>query len=100
LGHSLSFLLLSLAKKSRRLVEDTEDANHGIKLLSPNKEYVWAEASKERVMRKRKESKLYQITLVFQNDVTRVVRVKAVSRETAEKRALKHNRHAIGVKRV
>lgn len=43
--------------------------------------------------------KLYHVVLVFANDLTRTVKVKASSRDVAERRALKRNRGAIGVKR-
>jgi hypothetical protein len=42
---------------------------------------------------------LYEITLEFQNGSTRMVKVKASSREVAERRALKFHPNAVGVKR-
>lgn len=42
---------------------------------------------------------LYHVVLVYENGFTRTVKVKASSREVAEKRALKRNRGATGVKR-
>jgi hypothetical protein len=50
-------------------------------------------------MRLRESKKLFNVVLVFQNDVTRTVTVKAISREVAESRALKRNPSAIAVKR-
>jgi|tagenome__1003787_1003787.scaffolds.fasta_scaffold6003017_1 hypothetical protein len=42
---------------------------------------------------------LYSVVIEFNNGMTKTVRVKAVSREEAEKRALKFNRAAKGIKR-
>lgn len=42
---------------------------------------------------------LHTIVLEFANGMTRSVKVKAVTRETAEEKALKFNPSAIGVKR-
>lgn len=50
-------------------------------------------------MRTKKVQKVYNVTLVFTNQVTRTVSKKASSLEVAERRALKHNPTAIGVKR-
>lgn len=50
-------------------------------------------------MRTKKSKQLFSITLVFDNGMTRTVPVRAVSREVAERRALKRNPHAKGVKR-
>lgn len=50
-------------------------------------------------MRVRKSKKLYNVTLVFSNNLTRTVMVQASSRETAEKRALKRNPGAVAVQR-
>lgn len=50
-------------------------------------------------MRPKSKAKLYNVVLVFANDMTRTVMVKATSREVAENRALKHNPSATGVKR-
>jgi hypothetical protein len=50
-------------------------------------------------MRLKKSKRLYSVVLYFSNDVTRTVMVQATSRETAEKRAMKRNPSAIGVKR-
>lgn len=51
-------------------------------------------------MRNRKgRQQLFHITLVYPNNLTRTVKVQASSREVAERRALKHNRGAIEVKR-
>jgi hypothetical protein len=48
----------------------------------------------------RKSSKeLHSIVIEFPKGATRVVKVKATSREKAEERALKFNPTAIGVKR-
>jgi hypothetical protein len=49
-------------------------------------------------MRKQKSQKSYQLTLEFPNHMTRVVRVKAASREVAERRALKRNPGAVAVR--
>lgn len=50
-------------------------------------------------MRLTKSKKLYNVVLVFTNDVTRTVQVQASSREIAENRALKRNPNALAVKR-
>lgn len=50
-------------------------------------------------MRTKKSKKLFTIVLVYENDMTRTVKVRAVSREVAENRALKRNPNAKGVKR-
>lgn len=50
-------------------------------------------------MRTKKSKRLFTVVLEFENGMTRTVQVRAVSRETAEKRALKFNRGAKGVKR-
>lgn len=49
-------------------------------------------------MRKRATGQMFPIILVFQNSITRTVKVRASSREVAERRALKRNPHALGVK--
>lgn len=49
-------------------------------------------------MRIKKSKKLYPIVVVFENGMTRTVKVRAVSREVAEARALKRNPSAKGVK--
>lgn len=49
------------------------------------------------LLKSRKASRVYQITLVYENNLTRDVKVRASSREVAEKRALKRNPNAIGV---
>lgn len=48
--------------------------------------------------RQKKINKLYNIELVYANQIVRTVQVRASSREIAEKRALKRNPAAIGVK--
>lgn len=45
------------------------------------------------------KQKVFRITLEFKNGMTRTVTSKGADRETAERRALKHNRSATGVKR-
>jgi hypothetical protein len=50
-------------------------------------------------MRTRKVQQLFSIVLVFENEMTRTVKVRASSREVAESRALKRNPSAVGVKR-
>lgn len=50
-------------------------------------------------MQKKSSKQLYPITIEFPNGGTRVVKVKAVSREKAEERALKFHPSAVGVKR-
>lgn len=50
-------------------------------------------------MRTKKSKQLYSIVVEFENGVTRTIKVRAVSREIAEKRALKFNPTAKGVKR-
>jgi hypothetical protein len=51
-------------------------------------------------VRAKKEKKLFHIVLVYENNLTRTVQVKAKDREVAENRALKRNPGAIGVKRA
>ena len=50
-------------------------------------------------MRTKKSKRLYHVMVEFENGVTRTVKVRAVTREIAEKRALKFHPHAKGVKR-
>jgi hypothetical protein len=50
-------------------------------------------------MRTKKSKRLYHIVVEFENGVTRTVNVRAVTREIAEKRALKFHPQAKGVKR-
>lgn len=50
-------------------------------------------------MRTKSKSKPYTVVLVYANNMTRTVQVKASSREIAEDRALKRNPNATGVKR-
>ena len=45
------------------------------------------------------KQKVYRITLEFAGGITRSVTVKGADLETAERRALKHNPAALGVKR-
>jgi hypothetical protein len=49
-------------------------------------------------MRPKKAQRLYQIVLLYPNNMQRTVMVKAISREVAERRAIKRNRSALGVK--
>ena len=50
-------------------------------------------------MSKKSPKTLHHITVEFRNGSTRLVKVKASSVEVAERRALKFNPSAIGVKR-
>jgi hypothetical protein len=50
-------------------------------------------------MRSKPKQKFYRLTLEFVGGITRTVKAKGSDRETAERRALKHNPSAIGVKR-
>lgn len=50
-------------------------------------------------MQAKKSKRLYPIVVEFQNGMTKTVKVKAISREVAEQRALKFNPTAKGVKR-
>lgn len=50
-------------------------------------------------MQLKSSKQLYSVTLTFPNEITRTVRVKAGSREAAERKALKFNSGATGVKR-
>lgn len=50
-------------------------------------------------MRTKKSKQLFSIELFYENNMTRTVKVRATSREIAEKRALKRNPNAVGVKR-
>ncbi len=49
-------------------------------------------------MRTKKSKQLFTIVLFYENDMTRTVKVRAATREVAEKRALKRNPSAKGVK--
>lgn len=51
-------------------------------------------------MQSKKASRVYQITLVYENNLTRDVKVRAKSREVAERRAMKRNPNAIGIQRA
>lgn len=48
-------------------------------------------------MRAKPTKRLFNIVLVYHNNMTRMVKVKAASREVAERRALKLNPSALGV---
>lgn len=48
-------------------------------------------------MRTKSTKKLFNIVLVYHNNMTRTVKVKAASREVAERRAMKLNPAATGV---
>jgi hypothetical protein len=50
-------------------------------------------------MKTKSKSQMYRITLIYANNMTRTVQVKASSREIAENRALKRNPGATGVQR-
>lgn len=50
-------------------------------------------------MQTKKSKKLFHITLEYPNSITKSVAVRAVTREIAEKRALKRNPNCLGVKR-
>jgi hypothetical protein len=50
-------------------------------------------------MRIKKSKLLFHITLVYQNGITKTVPVRAVTREIAERQAVKRNPNCIGVKR-
>lgn len=50
-------------------------------------------------MRPKKSKRLYAIVLEFENAMTRTVKIRAVTREIAERRALKFNPSAKGIKR-
>lgn len=49
-------------------------------------------------MRTKKSKQLFRIELEFDHGMTRTVKIRAVTREIAEKRALKFNPSAKGVK--
>jgi hypothetical protein len=49
-------------------------------------------------MRPKKAQRLYQIVLIYPNNLTRTVKVRATTREIAESRAMKRNKSALGVK--
>jgi len=49
-------------------------------------------------MQTKKSKQLFAIVLVYENEMTRTVKVRATTREIAEKRALKRNPSAKGVK--
>ena len=50
-------------------------------------------------MQSKSPKRLYNVVIEYANGVTRTVKVKAVSREKAEKRARKFHPNAIGVRR-
>lgn len=50
-------------------------------------------------MKTKTQSDLYKITIEYENGDTKVVPVKASTREVAEERAMKRNPNAKGVKR-
>ena len=49
-------------------------------------------------MRTKKSKQLFRVELEYENGMTRTVKIRATSREIAEKRALKFNPSAKGVK--
>ena len=49
-------------------------------------------------MRNKSSKKLFHVTLIYENNLTRTVKVQAKDRETAERKALKRNPSAFGVK--
>ena len=50
-------------------------------------------------MQTKKSKRLFYVTVEYENGMTRTVKVRAVTRELAEKRALKFHPTAKGVKR-
>lgn len=50
-------------------------------------------------MQSKRSKQLYQVEVEFQNGMTKMVKVKAIDRPTAEKRALKFHPSAVRVKR-
>lgn len=50
-------------------------------------------------MQTKKSKRLFHVTVEYENGMTRTVKVRAVTRELAEKRALKFHPMAKGVKR-
>ena len=50
-------------------------------------------------MRVPKVQRLFRISIVYKNGVSRTVTVRASSREVAERRALKHNPGAVTINR-
>jgi len=50
-------------------------------------------------MRTKKSKQLFNIVLEYENGITRTIKVRAVTREIAEKRAMKFNPRAKGVRR-
>ena len=50
-------------------------------------------------MQTKKSKKLFNVILEFENGMTRTVKVRAVTREIAEKRAMKFHPSAKGVRR-
>ena len=50
-------------------------------------------------MRTKRSKQLFSIVLFFENNITRTIKVRATSREIAERRALKRNPSAKGVQR-
>ena len=50
-------------------------------------------------MRTKKSKRLFHVTVEYENGMTRTVKVRAVTREIAEKRAMKFHTFAKGVNR-
>lgn len=50
-------------------------------------------------MKIKSKSTVHTIVLLYENEMTRTIKVKASSREVAETRALKRNPNAKGIKR-
>lgn len=50
-------------------------------------------------MRTKKSKRLYVVEVEFPNGMTKLVKVRAVTREIAEQRALKFHKKATGIKR-
>ena len=50
-------------------------------------------------VRIKNQQKQYRVVLLFANNLTRTVMIKAASREAAERRALKHNPGALSANR-
>lgn len=50
-------------------------------------------------MQTKKSKQLFYITLAYPNEITKTVAVRAVTREIAERKALKRNKNSQGVKR-
>jgi hypothetical protein len=60
---------------------------------------LFCQLQKGTLLQTKKSKQLYHIEVEFKNGLTKLVKVKAVNRSTAEKRAMKFHPSAVRVKR-